>query len=142
MRGLAFKPRVNAPSSQRPVFHPNVATPHFITNSITSSTGVRLPCHSSPGGSSALTVYEIGDDVAAQTPAFNTEVEEPTPAPTPEVDEDEYEELGCAVDLTDGVRVRATGSQKQVVGDNCNARSIRAHLRNDAGNNALMALME
>ena len=49
------------------------------------------------GGSYALTVYEVGDDVVA-----------PTPAPTPDAEEGDYGELGCAADLTDGVRVRSS----------------------------------
>jgi len=44
-----------------------------------------------------MTIYEIGDDVNPP-PA-------PVPAPTPVIDDGEYEELGCAVDLADGVRV-------------------------------------
>ena len=65
---------------------------------------ISLP--SSAGGTNALTVYQIGDDVVAPTPAPTPEVEEPTPAPTTDVEEGEYGELGCAVDLTDDVRVR------------------------------------
>jgi len=52
-----------------------------------------------------MTSYQVGDDVEpppAPTPTI--------PAPTPVVD-GEYGELGCAVDLTDGVRVRHQRSE-------------------------------
>jgi len=46
-----------------------------------------------------MTISQIGDEVV-----------EPTPAPVPQVEEGEYQELGCAVDLADGVRVRDSGN--------------------------------
>jgi len=74
------------------------------------------------GGSNALTVYQVGDDVVGPTPAPTPAVGGPTPVPTPapspapsfastavpttDVNEPQYGELGCAADLTTGVRVR------------------------------------
>lgn len=56
---------------------------------------LNLSSSSLAGGSYALTVYQIGDDVVP-----------PTPAPTPEVEEGDYGELGCAQDFADDGRVR------------------------------------
>jgi len=69
---------------------------------------------SSAGGSNALTVYLVGDDLVGPTPAPTNDVGGPTPAPTPapslapttDVEGPQYGELGCAEDLTTGVRVR------------------------------------
>ena len=146
-----FKPRVDASPSQRPVVLDGPGPPKrcqatFHTRLTTSSTGIRLPPPSSAGGPNALTVYEMGEgaavpnpaptpeveqpnpgptpEVEEATPAATPEVEEPTAAPIPEVDEGKYEELGCAVDLTDGVRVRCSDAEPDTHGgDNCNASS-------------------
>jgi len=61
-----------------------------------------LSCRPSPGGSNALTVYQVGNDVVG-----------PTPAPTTDVEEPQYEDLGCAADLTTGVRVRDDGRDRE-----------------------------
>ena len=52
----------------------------------------------STGGTDALTVYQVDDDMVE---------------PTPEVEEAEYEKLGCAADLTTGDRVRASDREPE-----------------------------
>ena len=69
-------------------------------------------------------MYQIGDDVVAPTPAPTPEVEEPTPAPTPEEEEGEYEELGCAADLTEGVRVRGSDGEPGAGGSTAAGSSL------------------
>ena len=133
-----MKSRVIASPSEHPVFsdEPGPTKRFHVTLHtffIICSTCVHSAPPSSAGGSNALTVYQIGDDVIAPTPAPTPEVEEPTPAPTPEAEEEDYGELGCAADFTEGVRVRGSDKgrcqlrgRKQYTG-----RVNRRHLWND-----------